>query len=49
VLRAIRNRIGDWAALPLLPIGLPAVWFATLNPRIPFSLYVKAIKPKDGA
>jgi len=44
-LRAIRNRFGDWAALPLLPIALPAVWFATLNPRMPFSLCVKAIKP----
>jgi SAM-dependent methyltransferase len=45
VLRAIRNRFGDWVALPLLPIALPAVWFATLNPRMPFSLYVKAVKP----
>src|ERR1035437_662667 len=45
VLRRIRNRFGDWAALPLLPFALPAVWFATLNPRMPFSLYVKAIKP----
>lgn len=49
VLRAIRNRFGDWAALPLLPITLPAVWFATLNPRMPFSLYVKAVKPTGGA
>ncbi|HEY6763821.1 MAG TPA: methyltransferase domain-containing protein [Candidatus Sulfotelmatobacter sp.] len=44
ILRVIRNRIGDWAALPLLPIALPAVWFATPNPRTPFSLYVKAVK-----
>jgi hypothetical protein len=49
VLRAIRNSLGDWAALPLLPIALPAVWFASLNPRMPFSLYVKAIKPAGGA
>jgi SAM-dependent methyltransferase len=48
MLRAIRNQFGDWAALPLLPITLPAVWFATLNPRLPFSLYVKAIKPVCG-
>lgn len=48
VLRAIRNRFGDWVALPLLPIALPAVWFATLNPRMPFSLCVKAIKPTGG-
>jgi SAM-dependent methyltransferase len=45
ILRAIRNRFGDWAALPLFPIALPTVWFATLNPRVPFSLCVKAIKP----
>jgi SAM-dependent methyltransferase len=45
ILRLIRNRFGDWAALPLLPIALPAVWFAALNPRMPFSLYVKAVKP----
>jgi len=48
VLRWIRNRFGDWAALPLLPIALPTVWFATLNPRTPFSLCVKAIKPAGG-
>ena len=45
ILRAIRNRLGDWAALPLFPIALPAVWLATLNPLVPFSLCVKAIKP----
>jgi SAM-dependent methyltransferase len=44
ILRAIRSRIGDWAALPLLPIALAAVRRATLNPPIPFSLYVKANK-----
>lgn len=47
VLRALRIQFGDWAALPLLPIALPAVWLATFNPRIPFSLYTKAIKPRD--
>lgn len=45
VLRAIRNRVGDIPALPLLPFALPALWFARLNPPIPFSLYAKAIKP----
>lgn len=44
VLRVIRNRLGDWAALPLFPLALPAVWFATLNPRMPFSLCVNATK-----
>jgi hypothetical protein len=45
VLRAIRNEFGDLAALPLLPVALPAVRLATLNPQIPFFLYTKAIKP----
>ncbi len=49
MLRLIRNRLGDWAALPLFPIALPAVWFATLNPRMPFSLCVNATKPAGGS
>ena len=49
ILRRIRNRLGDWAALPLLPITLPAVWLARLNPPLPFSLYVKAIKTSGAA
>lgn len=44
-LRTVRNKIGDWATLPLLPLALPFVWFAKLNPPIPFSLYVRAVKP----
>jgi hypothetical protein len=45
VLPAIRNEFGDWDALPLLPVALPAFTLATFNPQIPFSLYTKAIKP----
>ena len=45
ILRSIRNRLGDIPALPLLPLALPVVWFAKMNPPIPFSLYVKAVKP----
>jgi SAM-dependent methyltransferase len=44
ILRNIRQRIGDIFTLPLLPLMLPFVWFAHLNPRVPFSLYVKAVK-----
>jgi hypothetical protein len=44
-LRSIRNEFRDWAALSLLPGALPTVGSATFNPRIPFSLYTKAIKP----
>jgi SAM-dependent methyltransferase len=45
ILRAIRNRVGDIPALPLLPLALPVVWFAKMNPPMPFSLYVRAVKP----
>ena len=45
ILRAIRNRVGDMLALPLLPLLLPFVWCARMNPPVPFSIYVKAIKP----
>lgn len=44
ILRHIRSRVGDALALPLLPLLLPAVWCARLNPEVPFSLYVRAVK-----
>jgi len=44
VLRAVRVRLGDIAALPLLPLALPFVWLARENPRVPFSIYVRAVK-----
>jgi SAM-dependent methyltransferase len=44
ILRTIRHRIGDVVTLPLLPVALPFVWLARLNPRVPFSLYVQAVK-----
>jgi SAM-dependent methyltransferase len=49
ILRALRNRVGDALALPLLPLLLPFVWCARMNPPRPFSLYVKAVKPKTKA
>lgn len=45
VLRTIRSRFGDLAALPLFPLALPFVVFARVNPPTPFSLYVRAVKP----
>lgn len=45
ILRAIRRRCGDVVALPLLPLVLPFVRLARMNPRVPFSLYVCAQKP----
>jgi SAM-dependent methyltransferase len=45
ILRTIRNRYNDYLALPLFPLMLPIVWFATENPSMPFSLYVRAVKP----
>lgn len=44
LLRTIRSRIGDLPVLPLLPLTLPFVWFAPINPPVPFSLYARAIK-----
>jgi SAM-dependent methyltransferase len=45
LLRSIRNRAGDWLALPLLLPALLVVRLAEFNPRVPFSLYVTAVKP----
>ena len=44
-LRAIRNRFGDVLALPFFPVILMVIWFARPNPPVPFSIYVKAVKP----
>jgi 2-polyprenyl-3-methyl-5-hydroxy-6-metoxy-1,4-benzoquinol methylase len=46
LLRAVRNRFGDAFALPLLPLALPFVWAASFDPPMPFSLYVRALKPE---
>jgi SAM-dependent methyltransferase len=46
LLRAVRNRLGDAFALPLLPLALPFVWAAPFDPPTPFSLYVRAEKPQ---
>jgi SAM-dependent methyltransferase len=45
-IRAIRIKFGDVIALPLLPIVLPFVWLSKDNPKVPFSLYVRSIKPE---
>ena len=47
ILRVIRESLGDIFALPFLPLALPWVWFARLNPKTPFSLYVTAVKPAN--
>ena len=49
VMRKIRNRFGDLLALPLLPLGLAVVSSAKHDPRVPFSLYVRAVKPSVSA
>lgn len=48
VLRFIRNRMGDVAALPLFPLAMPAVWLASDKPAVPFSLYCRATVPATG-
>jgi SAM-dependent methyltransferase len=48
-LRAIRSRFGDLVALPLFPILLPFAVWARMDPPMPFSLYVRAVKPGSSA
>ncbi|MEE9166832.1 MAG: class I SAM-dependent methyltransferase [Candidatus Neomarinimicrobiota bacterium] len=45
-LRWARNRAGDVASLPLFLLGWPLQLLDTLNPDIPYSLYVQAVKPQ---
>lgn len=44
-LRFIGGHFGYWVTLPILPMFLPLVWLAPLNPRVPYSLYVCGEKP----
>jgi SAM-dependent methyltransferase len=43
-LRVIRNRLGDLAAPPLFLAALPLTGLDTLDPEVPVSLYVRAVK-----
>lgn len=45
-MRWVGSVFGEAAALPLLLPALPTVWLARLDPPMPFSLYVRAVKPK---
>lgn len=50
LLRTVRSRVGDAAALPLFLLLLPIVWTARMSPSMPFSIYVTAVKyPVDYA
>jgi SAM-dependent methyltransferase len=44
VVRWIRNHLGDWAALPLFLLSLPITRSDALDPAVPLSLYVQAVK-----
>jgi SAM-dependent methyltransferase len=44
ILRVIRSQLGDLPVLPLLPLALPLVRLAQLDPAVPFSLYARAVK-----
>lgn len=46
MMRAVRHHVGDWAALPLVPFTFPFLWVARLDPPTPFSIYVRAVKPR---
>ena len=43
-LRSIRNRLGIAAALPLFLLFWPFTFLDRLNPKLPWSVYVKAVK-----
>jgi SAM-dependent methyltransferase len=45
IIRRVKSTLGDIVALPLLPLLMPFVWAAKMNPEVPFSIYVRAIKP----
>ena len=45
IMRKVRTYLPEIAAIPLLPLMLPIIWFTKLNPPVPFSLYVQAKKP----
>lgn len=44
-LRALRSTVGDWLALPFLPLAMTAFWFVQKDPPVPFSIYARAVKP----
>lgn len=45
LLRGLRASVPEAILVPILPLLLPTVWLAKINPRVPFSVYVKAVKP----
>jgi SAM-dependent methyltransferase len=44
LMRLLRNRTGDVVALPLFLLIWPLLLFDSLNPEVPLSLYVQAVK-----
>jgi SAM-dependent methyltransferase len=44
IVRAFRNRFGTAAALPVFLLVWPLTFFDWINPKVPYSLYVKAVK-----
>jgi len=47
LVRWVRTHCGNAAAIPLFLLVLPFSWLDALNPPLPFSLYVKAIKRRE--
>lgn len=46
-LEALRNRFGTVACLPFVFLARPFVWLDPRQMSLPYSLYVKAVKPLD--
>lgn len=45
-IKAIQEKHGDWLAFPLFLLALPLLWLDGRSPRMPYTLYVKAVKPE---
>ena len=46
-IRWLRNRAGDLVAFPLFLLTWPLQLLDSLNPDVPYSLYVQAVKRSD--
>ncbi len=40
-------KFGNWMAMPFLVLFLPVIGLDERSPKVPFSLYVQALKPRD--
>ena len=46
-LETLRKHFGDFCCLPFLVLAIPIIWLDPIKIKVPFDLYVKAVKPLD--